>query len=102
LVAAFEFVVVMEQSAQTRSGRRVRGVWRLERTASGVDLEELPAISGKNLNDNPQSRCRAEPWFPVDELSQRQHILCDLRDRHIEQLPVVPYTGSGGSNSRQP
>ena len=102
LVAAFEFVVVMERSAQTRSGRRVRGVWRLERTASGVDLEELSEIPGEAPNEDLQSGSRPEPWFPIDELSQRQHLMHELRERHIEQLPIVPCTSSTRRSPRQP
>jgi energy-coupling factor transporter ATP-binding protein EcfA2 len=102
LVAVFEFVVVMERSAQTKSGRRVRGVWRLERTTSGVDLEELSEISGKAPIEDSQSGRRPESWFPFDELSQRQQLLHELRERHIEQLPVVPCTGAARRSPLQP
>jgi energy-coupling factor transporter ATP-binding protein EcfA2 len=102
LVAAFEFVVVMEHSAQTRSGRHVRGVWRLERTTSGVVLEELSAIPGEPPNEDSRSDPRPEAWFPIHELRQRQHLLLEFRERHIERLPMGPSTGSHGPGPRQP
>ena len=94
LVAAFEFVVVMERTAEIRSGRRVRGVWRLSRTAFGVDLEELCGATAAIPGETPVVRSRSQPWFPVHELRQRQHALDDLRERRVEQLPVVPTTAS--------
>ena len=94
LIAAFELVAVMERSADTRSGRRVRGVWRLERTASGITLDELPGMS--EIMNQP------EPWFPVDELGRRQQALNELRERHIEHLPVVHGPGSLGRSLSQP
>jgi energy-coupling factor transporter ATP-binding protein EcfA2 len=102
LVAAFEFVVVMEHSAQTRSGRHVRGVWRLERTTSGVVLEELSAIPGEPPNEDSRSDPRPEAWFPIHELRQRQHLLLEFRERHIERLPMGPSTGSHGPGPRPP
>jgi hypothetical protein len=89
LVATFEFVVVMERSAETMSGRRVRDVWRLERTRSGVDLEKLPEFLDKKSATDSQTSVPPAPWFPIDELIRRQHALNELRERHIEQLPIV-------------
>ena len=102
LVAVFEFVTVMERSTDTRSGRRVRGVWRLERTASGIDLDELPGMSEIRSAEPARSRDRPAPWFPVHELSHRQQALNELREHRIEQLPVVHGPGALGTSRRQP
>jgi energy-coupling factor transporter ATP-binding protein EcfA2 len=102
LVAAFEFVAVMERSADTRSGRRVRGVWRLQRTASGIDLDQLPSMAEIMSEEPTLSRSRPEPWFPVHELSRRYQALHDLRERRIEQLPVVFGPSSLGAIPSEP
>jgi energy-coupling factor transporter ATP-binding protein EcfA2 len=100
LVAAFEFVIVMERSADTRSGRWVRGVWRLVPTASGIDLDELPGMS-EIMSEEP-TRPRNRPWFPVHELGHRQQTLNELRERHIEQLPVVHDPGTLEASPPEP
>ncbi|MBW3632528.1 MAG: hypothetical protein KY456_05830 [Chloroflexi bacterium] len=102
LIAAFEFVAVMERSADTRSGRRVRDVWRLEGTASGINLDELPGMSETMSEELPLSRDRPEPWFPIHELSRRQRALHELREQRIEHLPVVHGSDALGASPREP
>jgi energy-coupling factor transporter ATP-binding protein EcfA2 len=84
--AAFEFVVVMERDEETQSGRRVRGVWRLEPTQDGVVVGELEAsdISQKTSHENTDSPI----WFPKRELAHRHRILEDLRDRRLSHLSL--------------
>ena len=88
-VAAFEFVLVMEQSAETQSGRRVRGIWRLGQTPTGVTIEPIKAILHDISHQNPNIATPPTIWFPIQDLVQRRHTLEDLRERRIEQLPVL-------------
>jgi hypothetical protein len=94
--AAFEFVVVLERDDGKQSGRRVRGVWRLEPTRAGVAVAQLldvpqdfevNDISQKDSYECPDCRIMAI-WFPRRELARRQRILEDLRDRRIARLPI--------------
>ena len=90
--AAFEFVIVMERDQANVSGRRIRGVWRLEPTRDGVAIARMEAMPRVVHNMSPSSTSRldgSETWFPMQELARRQSLLEVLRDRRIEQLPVV-------------
>lgn len=88
LVATFEFVVFMDYSDESPSGRRVREVSRLTITGNGVAFDSIPArrhlvsceIIGK---PDPSS------WFPAAELASRQRILEDLKLGKISALPVL-------------
>jgi hypothetical protein len=98
--AAFEFVVVLERHEANRSGRGVRGVWRLRSTRDGVAVAQMAAAPPRNishgaLNSHPHS----ETWFPAQELARRQRVLEDLRERRIAQLPIVCwFDDTGGRN----
>lgn len=75
IVASFEFVVFLDRSPHAPSGRRVRDVSRLTRTAGGIAFEPLSA----------------EPlWFPADELRQRRRVLDAFRLGRIGALPRPP------------
>jgi hypothetical protein len=93
---------VLERCADTSSGRRVRGVWRLQRTTSGIDLAELPGMADTKSNELRPLREQPKPWFPIHELSHRQHTLNELRDRRIAQLPVVHALDPLSAGMRQP
>src|SRR5215217_4380705 len=88
--AAFELVVVLERDEEKQSGRRVRGIWRLEPTRDGVAVVELRS-HGIDLSDISRQTNYTAPapgaWPSKQELSHRQRILEDLRDRRITQLP---------------
>jgi hypothetical protein len=91
--AAFELVVVLERDEANPSGRRVRGVWRLEPTRDGVAVAPLrPQPIDLNNISREESRedQRRDPaiWFPARELAHRRRILEDLRDRRIAHLPI--------------
>jgi energy-coupling factor transporter ATP-binding protein EcfA2 len=92
--AAFEFVVVMQRDEAKLSGRGVRGVWRLEPSRSGIVIAEMqpvaPALHDISIKkpSNPDSPAS---WFPLQELAYRQHILDDLRERRIAQIPVASF-----------
>jgi hypothetical protein len=101
-VAAFEFVVVMEreEAKANLSGRRIRGVWRLEPTRDGVAVTEmhrvLPAEHKMSMTTTTHP-ANSETWFPMSELARRRSVLEDLRERRIGKLPVVSlFTDSGG------
>jgi ABC-type cobalamin/Fe3+-siderophores transport system ATPase subunit len=89
--AAFEFVVVLERDDENQSGRRVRGVWRLEPTRDGVAVASLRQQDSE-ANDISQEefskRHDRTSWFPQRDLARRQRILEDLRDWHIAHLPI--------------
>lgn len=75
IVATFEFVIFLDRSPNAPSGRRVRDVSRLTRTAGGIAFEPLSA----------------DPlWFPADELRQRRRILDAYRLGRIGALPRPP------------
>ena len=88
-VGAFNFVVVMEQSAESQSGRQVRGVWRLGRTPAGVTIEAMQAVIHDISHEIPTIATLPTTWFPIQELAQRLRTLQDLRERRIEQLPLL-------------
>ncbi|HYN89250.1 MAG TPA: hypothetical protein VER55_11995 [Ardenticatenaceae bacterium] len=85
--SAFQFVVVLERNEEGRSGRRVRGVWRLRPTRDGVAMDQLTAAS--LLHNISQEIPTTQDWFPNQELLRRQRALEDLRDRRIARLPVA-------------
>lgn len=89
LVAAFQMAVFLEPSSATPSGRRVRELTRLTKTAGGIAYESLPAPPPGDPNrfadgDPPQRH----PWFPDGELQQRRRILDALRRGAIGALPT--------------
>jgi ABC-type cobalamin/Fe3+-siderophores transport system ATPase subunit len=73
LVAAFDFLVFLDLSGQSPSGRRVREVSRLTRTPSGVAFESMSAPAQDNAHE----------WFPQQELRERKRRLDDLREGRI-------------------
>ena len=89
--AAFEFVAVLERDEEKQSGRRVRGLWRLEPTRDGVVVWQLGA-KNSNVNDISlkTSILQSDPtgWFPKHELARRERVLDDLRERRIAKLPL--------------
>jgi hypothetical protein len=104
-VAAIEFVVVMERDETNLSGRRVRGVWRLVPTRSGIGITELE-LAAPLLHDisvkitSPDSQ--VTPWFPLRELAHRKRALDDLRERHIASLPLANLFPNSGSTELDP
>jgi hypothetical protein len=90
--AAFEFVVVMERDESNLSGRRIRGVWRLEQTRDGVAVAKMRpmpvAVQTISVSTTPHPT-DPETWYPMPELTRRQSVLVDLRERRIAQLPVA-------------
>jgi hypothetical protein len=103
--AALEFVVVMERDEANLSGRRVRGVWRLAPSRSGIGVAELPSqvplshdISAQPIphTSNPA------PWFPVQELAYRKRTLDDLRDRGDVPLRLANMFPDSGSRELDP
>ena len=98
--AAFEFVVVMERDVANMSGRRVRGVWRLERTRAGVEFAEIagPPLSLRDIsNETPELNTLSSTLFPYQELVRRQRTLDDLRERRDTPLPLASLFPNGGS-----
>lgn len=88
LVAAFEFVVFLEPSPASPSGRRVRELTRLTRTAGGIAYESMPALPVGGANRPTASGLpERHPWFPDEELRQRRQILDNLRHGVIDALP---------------
>jgi hypothetical protein len=104
-VAAFEFVVVMKRDGTSMSGRRVRGVWRLEPTRAGIGISAMqPATPDpQNISQEIHSRCTYPPtWFPTEELACRQNVLDDLRERRISLLPRTSLFPNCGSRDLHP
>jgi energy-coupling factor transporter ATP-binding protein EcfA2 len=103
-VAAFELVVVLERDEEKQSGRRVRGVWRLEPTREGVTIVPLRSSGDTRDISVETSPNDADPalWFPKHELTHRQHILEDLRDRRIACLPVGSVFAGTSASDREP
>jgi energy-coupling factor transporter ATP-binding protein EcfA2 len=103
--AVFEFVVVLDHVKETRSGRRVRGIWRLEPTREGVAVTRLRPTSTdqRDISQEP-SPDRPSPtmWFPQPELVRRQRILEELRDRRIAHLPVGSLFTDTGARELEP
>lgn len=103
-VAAFEFVAVMERSAMSQSGRRLRGVWRLSETRGGVGMEPLRQPTLHNISheyDHLPDTGLSLP-FPAPELGWRGQVIEDLRDGRIQRLPAQRWPPEHGSSSRQP
>jgi hypothetical protein len=98
--AAFELLVLMERDEANLSGRRVRGVWRLQPTRDGVAIARLNQTIS-SLQDITSDACDHHPdlatWFPLPELARRQRVLEDLRDQRMDELPPAHmFTGTGG------
>ena len=96
--ATFEFVVVLERYAANRSGRRVRGLWRLQPTRDGVAISGMgTSPSLRNISHKTETtEALSQTWFPIPELTRRQSVLEDLRERRIPQLPIAClFTGTG-------
>lgn len=101
-IAAFEFVVAMEATAENRSGRRVCDVWRLTPTASGVEIEAQFRLP-HNISQEPlDTNAHQHPWFPAKELVLRQQTLDALHVGRIEQLPPSPWPDLSGATPHQP
>jgi hypothetical protein len=90
LIAAVEFIVVLEATSTNQSGRSVRDIWRLRPTREGIALSRSPArtsdISPK-FSASHSTPTRDLPWFPRDEILRRVQILTELRDMTISNLP---------------
>jgi hypothetical protein len=89
--ASFEFVAVLERDEEKQSGRRVRGLWRLEPTRDGVavwHLRRIQANVGDISHETPIRPSDPTDWFPKHELACREQILDDLRDTPLAQLPI--------------
>ena len=98
--AAFEFVVVMERDEVNASGRRVRGVWRLEPTRAGVEVAEMARsiVSPHDISmETIKLRTPSGTWFPLQELVRRQRILDNLRERRIAPLRLASLFANGDS-----
>jgi hypothetical protein len=89
--AAFEIIVVLERDEEKQSGRRVRGVWRLEPTRDGVAVAPLHS-TGSNPSNISLKTCSHHPdptgWVPEREITHRLRILEDLRHERIAHLPT--------------
>ena len=103
--AAFELVVVLDRDEETQSGRRVRGIWRLEPTREGVAIARLPElgivhydISHEPLSNHPNPAL----WAPQSELAHRQHILEELRDQRIAHVPNTSLFTDTGARDLEP
>lgn len=90
--ASFNLVVLMERDVANLSGRRVRGVWRLQPTRDGVAVARLdpgsPVLQELHLGTRDHHPDPAAS-FPLQELTRRQRVLEDLRERHIAELPLA-------------
>jgi energy-coupling factor transporter ATP-binding protein EcfA2 len=102
--AAFEFVVILERHEASRSGRRVRGVWRLQPTRDGVAIAQMPpAPTLHNISQKPiSSHSEPQTWFPSQELAHRQRALEELRDRRITRLPNAGLFTDTGATGLDP
>jgi hypothetical protein len=89
-LAAFEFVAIMEPTAESASGRRVSGLWRLGRSRDGVKVSGWPLGSLHNISheNSAQPSHSPLPWFPFPELLHRHRLLAALRAGEIDSLPV--------------
>ena len=98
--SAFEFVVAMKRDAASQSGRLVRDVWRLEPTRGGVSIagmQRVASVSHDISHEPPTNYFNNPTWFPSKELTRRQRILDDLRERRIAQLPLASLFPNSGS-----
>jgi energy-coupling factor transporter ATP-binding protein EcfA2 len=103
--AAIELVVVLDRDEEKQSGRRVRGIWRLEPTREGVAIARL-ALIGLGEHDISREPLADYPnplmWFPQPELARRQRILEDLRDQRIAHLPIGSSFTDTGAEDLEP
>jgi hypothetical protein len=90
-VAAFEFVALLELSAESISGRRVRGLWRLRPERGGATMEHAMPLHDISLEDHIQTTASPSPtsWFPDNVIGERWSILRQLRDSHCGGAPVL-------------
>ena len=90
LVAALEFVAILEHTDASASGRRVREVCRLRQSRGGVAVECVGAGRPHNISqsDHDNRRDAQSSWFAYAELKTKAHVLTSLRDRAIERLPI--------------
>jgi energy-coupling factor transporter ATP-binding protein EcfA2 len=88
-VAAFRYIVVLEQAVDAPSGRRVSGVWRLAPTRSGVGMQPVPWQPSRAMTDEPRdaSPTTVACHFPERELPWRSRVLERLRDGELARLP---------------
>jgi energy-coupling factor transporter ATP-binding protein EcfA2 len=103
-IAAFKLVVVLEHDEEKQSGRRVRGVWRLEPTREGVAMAPLRQKGDvRDISlEAPPSEAGATLWVPRQELTHRQYILEELRDRRIRCLSAGSDFADTGASDREP
>jgi hypothetical protein len=103
--AAFEFIVIMKRDEANLSGRRVRGVWRLDPTRSGIGVAEMHRVAAP-LHDisrqTPNHYSDHTTWFPLQELACRQRVLDDLRQRPDEPLPITSFFANSGFRDLDP
>jgi energy-coupling factor transporter ATP-binding protein EcfA2 len=103
--AAFEFVVVMERAEGNLSGRRVRGIWRLEPTRAGIGIAELQPEAPWSHDISMEAnfhRTTLTTWFPLQELVRRRRILDRLRERNIAPLPIASLFPNNSSRELDP
>ena len=102
--AAIEYVAVLERHEANRSGRAVHGVWRLRPTRDGVAIAQMRTTpTAHDISRETQTnRSAPETWFPLQELARRQHLLEELRDRRIAQLPIVSLFADTGARHLEP
>jgi energy-coupling factor transporter ATP-binding protein EcfA2 len=97
LIAAIEFVVVLEATTTNQSGRMVQAIWRLRPTREGIALARSPATTDDISQEFPlASTSHNPPWFPHDEILERTRILTDLRAMTISTLPAAEEGGQTG------
>ena len=88
-IAAFEFVAVVAKSAQSASGRRVSGLWRLQGTRDGVEIERFSGTHSHNISLEPLHNLPSSPWFPQHEILKRHRLLKELCHGSRISLPGV-------------
>ncbi|MGH2613799.1 MAG: hypothetical protein ACRDJC_01045 [Thermomicrobiales bacterium] len=103
-VAAIHYVVVLERSVDSRSGRRISGVWRLERTRVGVGMDRVFWHPPDSVAETPMLAMQADALcpFPDDELIPRSRILGRLRDGDIARLLEGRWPPKAGRAVRTP
>jgi energy-coupling factor transporter ATP-binding protein EcfA2 len=103
--ATFDLVVVLDRDEESQSGRRVRGVWRLDPTRDGVAVGRLPSrevvVNDISL-EKPTENADHAMWFPIHELAHRQRLLEELRDRCVAGLPVEQWFADIGARDLEP
>ncbi len=88
-VALLDLVVLLEASAEHRSGRCVSGIWRLGEAAQGITVEQQWASGMSDIShgDSKPPTITNPPRAPSRELDVRTRLLIDLRTGICEQLP---------------